>query len=154
MSRSSPAAGRVAGVDFGTVRIGIAISDADRKIASPLENYTRRGQQQDARWFRRLVDEHEMVLFVVGLPLHMDGRESEKSIEARRFGDWLAETTGVPVEYFDERLTSHEAERILIDAELTKKRRKKRLDMLAAQIILRGYLESEAGGKRGTMNDE
>lgn len=147
MSRQSPAAGRVAGVDFGTVRIGIAISDADRKIASPLENYTRRGTEQDARWFRRLVDEHEVVLFVVGLPLHMDGRESEKSLEARRFGDWLAETTGLPVEYFDERLTSHEAERLLIDAELTHKRRKKRLDMLAAQIILRGYLESGTGGE-------
>ena len=147
MSRSSPVAGRVAGVDFGTVRIGIAISDVDRKIASPLENYTRRGVEQDARWFRQLVDEHEMVLFVVGLPLHMDGRESEKSLEARRFGDWLAETTGLPVEYFDERLTSHEAERLLLDAELTRKRRKKRLDMLAAQIILRGYLESGMGGK-------
>ncbi|MCD4728846.1 MAG: Holliday junction resolvase RuvX [Pirellulales bacterium] len=145
MSRQSPAAGRVAGVDFGTVRIGIAVSDADRKIASPLENYTRRGTEQDARWFRRLVDEHEVVLFVVGLPLHMDGRESEKSLEAQRFGDWLAETTGLPVEYFDERLTSHEAERLLIDAELTHKRRKKRLDMLAAQIILRGYLESGSG---------
>ncbi len=145
MSRQSPAAGRVAGVDFGTVRIGIAISDADRKIASPLENYTRRGTEQDARWFRRLIDEHELVLLVVGLPLHMDGRESEKSLEARRFGDWLAETTGLPVEYFDERLTSHEAERLLIDAELTHKRRKKRLDMLAAQIILRGYLESGTG---------
>ncbi|MBU4272753.1 MAG: Holliday junction resolvase RuvX [Planctomycetes bacterium] len=143
MSRQSPAAGRVAGVDFGTVRIGIAISDADRKIASPLENYTRRGTEQDARWFQRLVDEHEVVLFVVGLPLHMDGRESEKSLEARRFGDWLAETTGVPIEYFDERLTSHEAERLLIDAELTHKRRKKRLDMLAAQIILRGYLQND-----------
>ncbi len=147
MSRQSPAAGRVAGVDFGTVRIGIAISDADRKIASPLENYTRRGTEQDARWFRRLIDEHEVVLFVVGLPLHMDGRESEKSLEARRFGDWLAETTGLSVEYFDERLTSHEAERLLIDAELTHKRRKKRLDMLAAQIILRGYLESGNGGR-------
>lgn len=145
MSRQSPAAGRVAGVDFGTVRIGIAVSDADRKIASPLENYTRRGTEQDARWFRRLIDEHEVVLFVVGLPLHMDGRESEKSLEAQRFGDWLAETTGLPVEYFDERLTSHEAERLLIDAELTHKRRKKRLDMLAAQIILRGYLESGSG---------
>ncbi len=143
MNRQFPAAGRVAGVDFGTVRIGIAISDADRKIASPLENYTRRGTEQDARWFRRLVDEHEVVLFVVGLPLHMDGRESEKSLEARRFGDWLAETTGMPVEYFDERLTSHEAERVLLDADLTRKRRKKRLDMLAAQIILRGYLEND-----------
>ena len=146
MSPHSPAAGRIAGVDFGTVRIGLAVSDADRKVASPLENYTRRGAEQNARRFKRLVEEEQIVLFVVGLPLHMDGRESEKSLEARRFGKWLTEATGLPVEFFDERLTSHEAEQLLIDAELTQKRRKKRIDMLAAQIILRGYLESGADG--------
>jgi len=129
-------------VDFGTVRIGVAVSDFDRTIASPLENYTRRGEEQDARWFRQLVEREEIALFVVGLPLHMDGRESEKSAEARQFGEWLAAATGVPVEFFDERLSSHEAERLMLDAEMTKKRRKKRLDMLAAQIILSGYLES------------
>jgi len=124
------------------VRIGVAVSDFDRTIASPLENYTRRGEEQDARWFRQLVEREEIALFVVGLPLHMDGRESEKSAEARQFGEWLAAATGVPVEFFDERLSSHEAERLMLDAEMTKKRRKKRLDMLAAQIILSGYLES------------
>jgi len=142
MSDAAPAKGRAAGVDFGTVRIGVAVSDFDRTIASPLENYTRRGEEQDARWFRQLVEREEIALFVVGLPLHMDGRESEKSAEARQFGEWLAAATGVPVEFFDERLSSHEAERLMLDAEMTKKRRKKRLDMLAAQIILSGYLES------------
>lgn len=143
MSKASPAKGRVAGVDYGTVRIGVAISDPSRSIASPLENYTRRDEAQDARWIRQLAEREEIVLFVVGLPLHMDGRESEKSAEARQFGKWLTATTGIPAEFFDERLTSHEAERLLLDAEMTNKRRKKRMDMLAAQIILRGYLESE-----------
>ena len=134
----------MAGIDYGDVRIGVAVSDADRRIASPLENYTRRGTVQDAQWIRRLAEEQEVVLFVVGLPLHMDGRESEKSLEARRFGAWLAETTSLPIEFFDERLTSHEAEQLLRDADLSRKSRKKRLDMLAARIILQGYLDSRA----------
>ena len=139
------AAGRVAGIDYGHVRIGIAISDPDRTIVSPLENYTRRGPEQDAERFRRLVADEGVVLFVVGLPMHLDGRESEKSREARQFGAWLGQVTGVPVKFFDERFTSHEAEQLLLAAELTKKRRKKRLDMLAAQIMLNAYLEGGRG---------
>jgi putative Holliday junction resolvase len=139
---------RIAGIDFGAVRIGIAISDPEGIIASPVETYTRRGPDQDAQRFRRLVEEERIALFVVGLPLHLDGRESGKSIEARQFGQWLTESTGVPVEFFDERFTSHEAEQYLLDAELTKKRRKKRIDMLAAQIMLSAYLESRDKGQQ------
>ena len=81
----------------------------------------------------------------MGLPVHLDGRESQKSSEARTFGQWLAEATGVGVEFFDERFTSVEAEQHLLAAKLTKKRRKERLDKLAAQIMLSAYLESAAG---------
>jgi putative holliday junction resolvase len=144
---SSP--GRVAGIDFGTVRIGIAVSDPDRTIVSPLENYTRRGPEQDAQRFRRLVAEERIVLFVVGLPLHLDGQESSKSQEARQFGQWLGDATGVPVEFYDERFTSCEAEQALLAADLTRKRRKKRLDMLAAQIMLSAYLESHGEEVKG-----
>jgi len=138
------APGRIAGIDYGHVRIGIAISDPERKIVSPLENYTRRGSEQDAQRFRRLVADERVVLLVVGLPIHLDGRESEKSVEARQFGQWLGEVTGLPVEFFDERFTSHEAEQLLLAADLTRKRRKKRMDMLAAQIMLNGYLEAHS----------
>jgi len=78
--------------------------------------------------------------------VHLDGRESEKSAEARRFGQWLFEVTGVPVVYFDERFTSVQAEQLLVDARMTGKRRKQRLDMLSAQIMLTAYLESQASG--------
>ena len=111
--------GRIAGIDYGTVRVGIAISDPAQSIASPYETYTRRGEPQDAARFRRLVEEEQVAKFVVGLPVHLDGRESGKSVEARRFGAWLAETTGVAVEYFDERFTTHDAELALADAKLT-----------------------------------
>jgi putative Holliday junction resolvase len=147
--------GRVAGIDFGTVRIGIAISDPARTIASPYENYTRGGPDADTRRFRRLVQEEDIRLFVVGLPVHLSGEESAKSREARQFGHWLEEVTQIPVEYFDERFTSLEAERMLLDANLTKKRRKKRLDMLAAQVMLAAYLESSAAGGHapGALDD-
>jgi putative Holliday junction resolvase len=144
-----PQAGRVAGIDFGTVRIGIAISDPGRTIASPYENYTRRGTEQDARRLERLVAEEQVSLFVVGLPVHLDGGESEKSLEARRFGEWLGEVTGVPVVYFDERFTTIQAEQLLLEAQMTRRRRKKRMDMLSAQIMLSAYLESSSPPDEG-----
>jgi putative Holliday junction resolvase len=158
MNPLTSAPGRVAGIDYGHVRIGVAITDPERKIVSPLENYTRRGLEQDAERFRRLVAEEQVVLFVVGLPLHLDDRESQKSQEARQFGQWLGEMTGVPVEFFDERFTSHDAEQLLLAADMTRKRRKRRLDMLAAQIMLTAYLEKNlpspfgrgAGGEGGS----
>ena len=138
---------RIAGIDYGTVRIGIAITDPGRTMASPLENYRRRDRQQDAQRFQRLVAEEGIRLFVVGLPVHLDGNESQKSLEARRFGQWLTEVTGVPVEFFDERFTTSEAHALLTDAQLRGRRRKERLDMLAAQVMLSAYLESSAAGR-------
>jgi putative Holliday junction resolvase len=136
--------GRLAGIDYGTVRIGIAITDFEQRLASPYKNYNRRGETADAAYFRRLTDDERIVRFVVGLPVHLSGDESAKSLEARRFGEWLAKVTGRRVEFFDERFTSSEAERVLLDMGLTKKKRKERLDKLAAQILLTAYLESQS----------
>lgn len=134
--------GRLAGIDYGTVRIGVALCDSRQTLASPYENYTRKSPAADAEYFRRLVREEGVQAFVVGLPVHLSGYESQKSIEARAFGKWLGEATGLEVQYFDERFTSKEASAHLAQAELTKKKRKARLDMLAAQIMLTAYLES------------
>jgi putative holliday junction resolvase len=139
-------AGRIAAIDYGTVRVGIALSDPGHSIASPLESYTRRTPELDVQRFRRLAAEQAVSLWVVGLPVHLDGRESRKSLEARRFGQWLQDASGVPVVFFDERFTTVEAEDLLRQAELTGKRRKRRVDMLAAQILLTAYLESPGGG--------
>jgi putative pre-16S rRNA nuclease len=133
---------RLAGIDYGTVRIGVAITDTERRIASPLVNYTRRGPTAEAEFFRQLTKQEQIACFVVGLPVHLDGRESQKSTEARQFGKWLADITGKSVVFFDERFTSSEAEQALAGAELTKKQRKARLDKLAAQILLTAYLEA------------
>jgi putative Holliday junction resolvase len=146
-----PRRGRLIGIDYGTVRVGAAITDPEQRLASPLENYRRSGREADARWFQRLVGEERAVGIVVGLPLHNDGRESQKSAESREFGQWLGELTGLPVDYFDERYTSAHAEALLIEAGFTSKQRKLRLDKLAAQIMLTAYLESnrEAQPPRG-----
>lgn len=134
--------GRLLGVDFGMVRVGLAVSDPDRILASPLETYTRVDLDTDARFFRGVVAREQVVEIVVGLPLHTDGREGQKATEARDYGAWLAEVTGVPVIFSDERFTTVDAEAALWAAGLTHKRRKARRDQLAAQIMLQAYLES------------
>jgi len=136
--------GRIAGIDYGTVRIGIALGDLELGIAGPYETYTRRNVDLDSKYFVELASAEHLKRFVVGLPVHLDGHESQKSREAREFGDWLGQLTGVPVDYYDERFTSAQAEAILGEANLTKKRRKARIDQLAAQIMLTAYLESGA----------
>jgi putative holliday junction resolvase len=138
---------RIAGIDYGTVRIGIATADLEVGIAGPYETYVRRSERLDAEYFKQLALEERIGRFVVGLPVHTSGHESQKSTEARAFGAWLEKLTTVPVEYFDERYTSAEAEALLLDAGVTKKRRKERLDQLAAQIMLTAYLESGARGQ-------
>lgn len=136
-----PREGRLAGIDYGTVRIGVAISDPGQILASPFDNYTRRGDELDAQWVCEFVESETVVGFVVGLPIHLSGDESEKSLEAREFGAWLRELTKLPVVFNDERYTSVDAEQKMIDANLTRKRRKARLDMLAAQLILKTFLD-------------
>ena len=144
---SFPCTGRLAGIDYGTVRIGVAVTDPEQRFASPLTNYTRRDQAADAAWLVQLATEERLVAFVVGLPVHTDGNESQKSIEARQFGKWLVELTSLPVRYFDERYTSTQAEALLQEAGFTSKRRKERLDKLAAQLMLTAYLESSRVGE-------
>jgi putative Holliday junction resolvase len=142
MSDEFPTEGRLVGVDYGTVRIGLALSDPGQSLASPLETYTRQNPVQDARRFRRLVEDEQVAGFVVGLPVYNSGDESPKSREAREFGKWLTETTELPVRFYDERYTTAHAEQILAISGATSKKRKKTRDKLAAQILLSAYLES------------
>lgn len=144
MSREDliPTRGRIAAIDFGTVRIGIAITDPAQQIASPLVNYNRTTPNQEAKFFQELADHEQICGFVVGLPIHLDGNSSRLSQLATDFGKWLGELTGRPVIWFDERFTSHAAAELIAGAKLTSKKRKARLDKLAAQVLLTAYLES------------
>ena len=133
--------GCILGLDFGTKRVGAAVSDSRRLIATPLEVHERRDPTQDARHYLALVQEHEIDRIVIGLPVHLGGREGTSASLARTWGDWLAKVTGLTVVYYDERYTTFEAEESLIAAGLKRSKRKGLRDMLAARLLLQNYLE-------------
>ena len=112
---------------------------------SPLAIYTRRNRVLDAEFFRELVTKEGIVAWILGLPLHCSGEKSQKSEEARKFGENLRSETGIPVEYFDERFSSRMATQRLDQGAFSAAAKKRRLDSVAAQIILEGYLESNRG---------
>jgi putative holliday junction resolvase len=147
----------ILGLDFGTKRVGAAISDPGRTMAFPLEVYELRGPEPDARHYRELVLENDVERIVVGLPLHTSGRESELALRARTFGTWLASVTALRVDYYDERYSTIEAERHLNDARVTSKKRKALRDKLAAQIMLQGYLDAgcpDVAAAPGPLSDQ
>jgi putative Holliday junction resolvase len=140
---------RLLGVDYGDVRIGLAISDPTRLIASPLATYERVGTDRDAGYFRRLVEAEHVGGLVVGLPIHLSGEEGEKARAARAYGAWLAEATGLKVVFWDERYTTKIAEEALRDAGLSAGRRKQRRDKVAAQVMLQSYLDAGCPDSEG-----
>jgi putative Holliday junction resolvase len=133
---------RILGLDYGTRRVGAALSDPGRTIAFPLEVYALRGPEPDARHYQEVVRENEIERIVVGLPLHTSGREGRLAVLTRTFGDWLTTVTERPVVYFDERYTTVEAEQRLVEAGLKRRKRNALRDQLAAQILLQGYLDA------------
>jgi len=145
-----PARGRLFGIDYGTVRVGVSVSDLFQKLASPLHNYQRVSRRADEQFFRRQFAEYEVAGIVVGLPLHMNGDEGDKSREARSYGRWLHRISGLPVTFQDERLSSAQADVLLHSAALNQTQRKSRIDKLAAQIILQTWMDRRAAALEQT----
>ena len=143
-----PREGRLLGLDYGTKRVGIAVSTPEQNISSPLENYQRRSEPLDAAHLKELARDYRIAGIVVGLPVHMSGEEGQKAGEARAFGEWAGRVTGLPVRFWDERFTSAMAEDHLLAADMSRKKRKARLDMLAAQILLQSYLDAKDRERR------
>jgi len=137
-----PKWGRLLGVDVGTVRIGLAICDPDRIIASPLTIYTRIADAEDAVFFQQLVVTEKVVGLVIGFPIRLDGSEGPKAAEHRLYAQWLSQTVNLPAVLWDERFTTANAEDTLLEAGLSHKKRKGKRDSVAAQLILTGFLES------------
>ena len=134
---------RVLGVDLGSKRIGLAISDEEGEFAFPAGILDSRGPVRDIRALRELIAEKQIGRAVVGLPIHMDGRRGPEAEKAIRFATDLSEAAGIPVDTLDERWTSREAERLLQPApgkRRIKGRKKGVIDEMAASIILRTYL--------------
>jgi len=137
-----PAQGRLLGLDYGTKRVGIAISTFEQNIASPLENYTRQTEPQDQNFLIKIINEYQCKGVVVGLPVHMSGDEGQKAKEARQFGNWISQFAQIPIRFWDERYSSASAEEFLVNINISRNKRKAYLDKLAAQIILQSFLDS------------
>ncbi len=133
---------RVLGIDYGRRRIGLAVSDEEGILASPFPTYVRgRSEKRDITALTSLIDKHRVTAVVVGLPFNMDGSRGEMAREAEEFADRIRQETELPVHLFDERLTSSEAERVLLEADLPRRRRKELRDSLSAVLILQGHLD-------------
>lgn len=138
--------GRVLGLDYGARRIGIAISDPSGTIAQPLPTIRRRrGKRPPYAVITETVQEWEVQKIVIGLPLEMSGDEGAPAEEVRGFGEALQRRAGVPVEYWDERLSSVRAQRELahLDLRAAARREKERVDAVAATLILQSYLNAQ-----------
>lgn len=134
---------RYVGLDVGTVRIGIAVSDLLNMTAQGLESYSVTGDEnQDIANILNLLKPYEPYTFVMGLPRNMNGSYGPMCDKIKAFGQKLEEISGVKVIYWDERLTTVSAQRVLIDADVSRKKRRKVVDKLAAVFILESYLGS------------
>jgi putative Holliday junction resolvase len=132
---------RIAALDIGERRIGVAVSDPDERVATPLRVLDA-SALRDTRPLVRLLEEYEVGLVVVGLPLSLDGSEGPQAAKARAAGATVAAATGLPVEYADERLSSAAARRALTEAGVSDREKRGRVDMAAASLFLQSYLDA------------
>ena len=141
MSRP-PSPGRVLGIDLGQRRIGLAISDPDRTVASPDRVVTRSGDlARDRRAIAEVAEEWEVGLIVVGLPLSLDGTDGPAATAARAEAAAIGEVTRLPVQTYDERFTTVTAQRSLAEQNVRGKDRRKVIDMVAAAVLLQAWLD-------------
>ncbi len=135
---------RIMAVDYGLKRIGLALSDPLGITAQGLGVLNRRGKKSDIHELAQLIREHEVVTVLIGLPLNMNGSAGTLYDEVKKFGKSLEAATGAPILFRDERLTTVQAERMLIKSDVSRKKRSKVIDKIAAQLILQNYLDSLA----------
>lgn len=128
-------------LDYGKVRIGIAMSDPMGIIANGLETYTCIDEQADIEHIAKLIKDNDVDTVVLGLPYNMNGTSGEMVSVVKAFGEKLGANVDAKIVYLDERLTSLSAERLLIEADVRREKRKQVIDKLAATIILQNYLD-------------
>jgi putative Holliday junction resolvase len=133
--------GRILGLDYGSRRIGTAVSDPLGITAQPLVAIQRKGESRDIETIGELVREYSVRSVLIGLPLHLSGDEGTQAKQARKFGKRIAERLGIPVETWDERMTTAQAEHHLIESGVRRKKRKEIRDSLSAVILLQSALD-------------
>lgn len=131
------------GIDFGMARIGIALSDDTKFLASPFETYKRKNEQDDLQHIINIIQEKKVDELVCGLPYNMQGEEQEIAQQTREFMTKLLNKYSINIVFVDERLSSLMAEEMLKETERDWKKRKEKLDAVAASIILQDYLDSK-----------
>lgn len=132
---------RIAGLDVGSKTIGVALSDVLHLTAQPSFVLARRGTGADVAHLVAWSAEQDVAELVVGLPLELDGREGHRARRVRILVDALAEVFDGPVHLWDERMTTRAAEKVLLEADLSRRKRKQHVDKIAASFILQGYLD-------------
>lgn len=138
--------GALLGLDPGTKTIGVAVSDERRSLASPLEVIARGGMARDLSRLREIVDARGATGIVMGMPLHMDGSAGRRAQSVRAFSRHVEDALGLPVLFWDERLSTVAAEEAMIEADVSRAKRAARIDALAAASILQGALERIGAG--------
>jgi putative Holliday junction resolvase len=136
-----PERGALLGLDLGTKTIGVAASDPDRRIATPVETIARQRFNLDAKRILELVAERKAAGLILGLPINMDGSEGPRAQSTRAFARNLAHLTELPIALWDERLSTAAVERALIEADVSRAKRKAVIDQHAATFILQGALD-------------
>ena len=136
-----PATGRIMGLDVGTKTIGIAVSDTTRLVATGIETLARKKFTTDAAHIAERVAEHQITGIVIGFPVNLDGSIGPRAQATRTFAQQLARSIDLPVMLWDERLTTIAAERSLLEADASRRRRAEVIDKVAATLILQGLLE-------------
>ena len=134
---------RYLAIDHGQKRTGLAISDASETLVSPYSVIETANEEELLRQILVVLEADEIDAVVVGLPINMDGTEGVRSKQVRQFVSTLKQRTNKPIHLHDERLSSFEAQHLIGDLELTRKKKKKRLDAIAAAAILRSFFEQE-----------
>ena len=134
--------GRVLGLDVGDVRIGVALSDLLMITAQGVETYKRVDEKADIKYFCDMMDKQEVDTLVVGLPKNMNGTLGEQAEKVQEFAEKLKEASGRRLVYWDERLTTKSAHKTLLEADMSRKKRKAVVDKIAAIYILQGYMDS------------
>ena len=133
---------RYLAIDHGQKRTGLAVSDASETLVSPHSVIETQNEEELLKRVISVIDEEKIEAVVIGMPFNMDGSEGPRVKKVRAFGKLLADRLKIQVLFHDERLSSFEAEQLMVGMELTRKKKKKRLDAIAAAEILKGFLET------------
>lgn len=142
---------RLLGLDVGSKTIGLALSDVSRVIATPMETLKRGKFADDARWLWAIMKEHEVAALVVGLPMNMDGSEGPRCQSVRQFVKNLLAMADIGIVLWDERLSTVAAQRAMLEADMSRKKRGENVDKVAAAFILQGLLDHLASLARASQ---